>query len=260
MLIQTTGDTTTWATGLPPANGPIGGPVDIAFHDGVAHALVSLLAPGPADVVGIHRMDGPDTWTPIADLGAYAIANPPPFDVDFPTGVLYSIETWRDGFLVTDGHLNRLMQVTVDGTIDHVMQLPNVVPTGTAARGNRVLLGLAGPTPHLPADGRVVHVDVGSATVDQLAQGAPLLVDVVLGRGHDVFRLAQGVFDGPFPGAPANPNTGSLMVARDGVFEEVIGELDLPTSLEVRGQTAWVTTLTGTVLRIDDVAAPPGSL
>jgi len=253
-----TGATTTWATGLPAARLPIGGVVDIAFLDGVAHALVSLIIPAPDEVVGIYRMDGPDTWTPITDLGAYAIANPAPFPVDVPTGVLYSLETWRGGFLVTDGHLNRLMHVTGDGNVAAVMQLDNVVPTGTATRGNQILLGLAGPTPHVPADGRAVAVELDTDVTDHVAAGAPLLVDVVLGRGNEVFGLAQGEFTpGLPPATPAMPDTGSLMVARDGQFEDLVTGLDRPTSLEMRGRTAWVVTLTGTVIRLDDLP-PPG--
>lgn len=101
-------------------------------------------------------------------------------------------------------------------------------------------------------------VELDSDVTEPVADGAPLLVDVVLGRGNEVFGLAQGEFTpGLPPAAPAIPDTGSLMVARDGQFEPLVTGLDQPTSLEMRGRTAWVVTLTGTVIRVDDIP-PPG--
>ncbi|MBY5163472.1 ScyD/ScyE family protein [Salsipaludibacter albus] len=260
-----TGAAETWATGLPTAVAGIGGVVDVAFLDGVAHALVTLVG---VDVdessdtrVGLYRMEAVDEWTVLADLGAHAQANPPPDDLDVmvASGVHFALETWRGGFLVTDGHLNRLLSISAEGDVDGFLQLDNVVPTGLEARGNDVLVALAGPVPHDPADGRVVDVGHHDGAMREVARGAPLLVDVEFGRGHDLFGLAQGEFvPGTTPGFPPLPATGSLMVVRDGQFVDVVGPLDLPTSLEVVGGTAWIVTLTGTVLRVDDAAAPPG--
>ena len=55
-------------------------------------------------------------------------------------------------------------------------------------------------------------------------------------------------------GAPASANTGTLLrVSSDGSFASVVEGLDRPTSLEFVGKTAFVVTLTGKVIRIDDV-------
>ena len=40
---------------------------------------------------------------------------------------------------------------------------------------------------------------------------------------------------------------------RDGTFTSVVSEFDRPTSFEVIGKTAFVVTLTGKVVRIDNV-------
>jgi sugar lactone lactonase YvrE len=68
-----TGATTTYASGLPqliPAAG-FGGPVDVAFLGRTAYVLVTLVGPdvGGRDVVGIYRVDGPDRFTVVADIG-----------------------------------------------------------------------------------------------------------------------------------------------------------------------------------------------
>ena len=94
-----TGEVTTFASGLPPSIIGIGGLMDVTFLDGTAYAIVTLVGPefGTDDVVGIYRIDGPDSYTVIADIGAFSLANPPNTDFFVGTGVQYSIETYRGG-------------------------------------------------------------------------------------------------------------------------------------------------------------------
>src|SRR4030095_9411200 len=92
--------------------------------------------------------------------------NPPtiPFQVDVKTGLQYALQTYRGGFLVTDGHLNRVLQVTLDGQITVLIAFGNIVPTGLAVKGNTVYMAEAGPVPHLPLDGKVVSFGTKSPT------------------------------------------------------------------------------------------------
>jgi hypothetical protein len=257
-----TGAVTTYASGLPPWIIGTGGVVDVAFIGGTAYALVTLVDDPlfPTGLVnGIYRMDGPDSFTIIADLGAWNLSHPPTgFDYFVETGVLFALDVFRGGFLVTDGHLNRVLHVALDGEITEFMAFGNVVPTGLDVWGNDVYMAEAGPVPHLPVDGRVVRLQPAAASVAQVASGAPLLVDVERGRGGTLFALAQGEFGGGDPGAPAAPGTGSLVrVVGDGSFSEVEDGLDRPMSLEILGNTAYVITLTGEILRISNIAGPP---
>jgi sugar lactone lactonase YvrE len=256
-----TGDVTTFASGLPNSIIGIGGAIDVAFLGGTAYVLVTLVGPdvGGSDIVGIYRVDGPNSFTVIADIGAFNLAHPPTgFAFEVPTGLQYAIQTYRGGFVVTDGHLNRVLYVTRDGEIRYFLQLGNIVPTGLDVRGRRVYMAEAGPVPHRPEDGRVVSFGPKSTAATEVASGAPLLVDVEFGRGRTLFALSQGVFGGGDPGAPALPNTGALVkVNGDGTFTVVSGGLDRPTSLEFIGNTAYVVTLTGEIWRIADIAGPP---
>jgi hypothetical protein len=129
-----TGAVTTFASGLPERIAPTGGAMDVVFIGSTAYALVTLVGPdvGGNDVVGIYRVDGPDTFTVIADIGAFSLANPPDTDFFVPTGVQYAIEAYRGGFLVTDGHHNRVLHVTRDGLVSEFMAFGNIVPTGLA--------------------------------------------------------------------------------------------------------------------------------
>lgn len=260
-----TGNYTTFASGLPqmiPEVG-LGGITDVAFIGGTAYALVTLvddpnLFP-TGQINGIYRIDGPNSYTIIADIGAYNLANlPTGFTFDVATGVLYSIETYRSGFLVTDGHLNRVLQVTRDGAITVVMPFNNIVPTGLAVRGNQIYLSQAGPVPHRPEDGKVVAFSANSPSVTNVASGAPLVVDVEFGRGQTLFALSQGDFSGNPEGSPALPNTGSLLrVNADGTFSIIADQLDRPTSFEIIGNKAYIVTLGGDVWTVDNVAAAP---
>ena len=255
-----TGEKTTFASGLPPAIIGIGGAIDVAFIDNIAYVLVTLvndpLFPS-SDVDGIYRVDGPHSLTVVADIGAFNLANQPSgFDIAVPTGLQYALQTYRGGFLVTDGHLNRVLRVTLDGEVTVLIQFDNIVPTGLAVRGNTVYMAEAGPVPHLPQDGKVVSFEPKSPTATVVASGAPLLVDVEFGPGNSLYALSQGIFPvGSPPATPALPNTGALVkVNGDGTFTDVFHPLNQPTSLEFIGNTAYVVTLTGQIWKIDGVS------
>jgi len=255
-----TGAITTFASGLPQSIVGIGGAMDVAFIGRTAYVLVTLVGSdvGGTDTVGIYRVDGPSSFTVIADIGEFALLNPPATDFFVPTGVQYSLEAWRGGLLVTDGHHNRVLRVTRDGEITELIAFGNTVPTGLAVSGNTVYVAQAGPVPHLPEDGRVVAVASKAATATEIASGARLVVDVEFGRGRTLFALSQGIWDGVAEGSPALPNTGALVrVTANNTFTVIIEGLDRPTSLEILGNTAYIVTLGGEVWMIDGVASPP---
>jgi hypothetical protein len=147
--------------------------------------LVTLVGSdvGGSDVVGIYRVDGPDRFTVVADIGAFSIANPPATPFDVPSGVQYALATDRGRFLVTDGHLNRVLRVSRDGQISVLRAFGNLVPTGLEVRGRTISMAEAGPVPHRPETNRVVAFRPRSTTVREVAAGSPLLVDVEFGRG-----------------------------------------------------------------------------
>ena len=259
-----TGALSVYATGLPPRVLGIGGAVDVAFLAGHGYALVTMVGgdfiggPHIGDaVVGIYRLDSGGHPSPIADIGAWSIAHPPTSGYRLTTGVQYAIAPYRGGFLVTDGHHNRVLQVTVEGAITEVATFTNVVPTGLEVQGGRVWVAQAGPVPHVAESGRILALDRGSEP-QVVAQGARLLVDVELGPQHQLYALSQGVWDGVMEGSPALPNTGRLTrVTSGGGLAPVTDEaghqlvLDRPTSVEFVGRTAYVVSLSGDVYTID---------
>jgi sugar lactone lactonase YvrE len=269
-----TGAVTPFATGLPMQTPlGVGGAMDVVFHGGTAYVLVTAVddpffdiigLPRTGAVNGLYRIDGPTSHTVVADIGAYNLAHPrgPDIQVLFGTGILYALETFRGDILVSDGHLNRVLKIGRSGGIEVFKEFGNIVPTGLETHGNTLLMAEAGPTPHLPADGKVAAIDAGSGAVAEVASGARLAVDVELGLGQTLFVLSQGFWDDQNPnnmdGSPADPGTGALFrVDGDGGVTELVDGLNIPTSMELVGNTAYVVTLLGEVWKIDGVAAPP---
>jgi hypothetical protein len=255
-----TGNASTAASGLPTRKIFIGGAMDVAFVGTTMYVLVSVVGPdvGGNSVVGIYRRDGSGGFSVFADLGTWSIDNPPATAFDLPDGVQFALQPVADGFLVTDGHHNRVLHVSSTGEITQRMQFPNIVPTGLAVTHGTVFLAQAGPIPHLPATGKVVSFPLNPAgpIAHEVASGYSLLVDVESGPDGALYALSQGDSPGNVPPAsPAAPDSGELLlVNRNGSFTELVNKLDLPTSLDFVGDTAFVTTLNGEVWKITNVS------
>jgi len=235
----------------------------VAFVGRTAYVLVTLVSPdiGGTAIDGIYRMDGPDQFTVIANIGQFNLNNPP--TIRFPyfvkTGVLFAMQPYQGGFLVTDGHLNRVLSVTLDGKISVAEAFDDIVPTGlTLGPRHTVFMAEAGPVPHLPQDGQIVKFQPNSPdVVTEVASGASLLVGVKFAGGH-LFALSQGPgVSGAPPGSPAQPNSGALVRANpDGTFTFLLDHINLPASFNFIGNTAYIVTLTGEVLQVDHVFGP----
>jgi hypothetical protein len=264
-----TGEATEVGHGLPTKVIDIGGAMDVSFLGGRAYVLVTVAGPdvgGPrGTVTGIYRMRPDGAFSVFADLGRWS-TNHPPKDPDWfvPSGVQYSMQTWRRGFVVTDAHLGRLIRVSHGGRISELVAFPttNAVPLGLEADGRRLYVSMAGPIPHVPSDSHIGVVRRDGTVSTVAGWGADytgnrgLLVDVEQGRREHLYGLLQGYWNlDPIPeneGFPAAPRTGEIVVVRgDGTFETVVRRLDRPTSLELVHRTAYVVTLTGKVLRIN---------
>ncbi len=259
-----------YADGLPPKAfmGDIGGPVDVAFAGRTAYVLVTLVsgtilgdppAPfgDPEAKNGLYRIERDGSNTLVADLGQWSVDNPPEPAFFVDTGVHFALEPYRGGFLVTDGHHNRVLWVSRHGSIHEIATFGNVVPTGLETAFGRVFVTQLGPIPHDPEDGKVVALRPGREP-REVASGASMLIDVERGPHGKLYGLSQGQWDGVGEGSRALENTGRLVVVgRHGDLRPVVDRrgrelvLDRPTSLEFVGSTAYVVSVTGVVYRVD---------
>jgi len=259
-----TGAKSTFASGLPESVIGVAGAVDVEFVGRTAYVLVAVVgddAEGPngpgSSVDGIYRVDGPTSFTVVADLGAFSLANPPETDFFLDRGVQWAFEATRSGFIVTDAHHNRVLQVSRQGEVGELIAFDNIVPTGLALDGRTVYMAEAGPVPHLPETGRIVAFDVRNPEPRVVASGFSLMIDVEIGRCGVLYGLSQGDSPGMVPdGSPALGDSGELLrVNRDGTMTPVVDELDLPTSFQLTRDTAFVVTLNGEVWRVDNVGS-----
>lgn len=250
-----TGAASTYASGLP-VTAP-GGVFDVAFVGGTAYVLISVVGPdvGGSDVGGIYRVDDVDDTTLIADTATWSIENPPDADYFVPSGVQYAFVPFEGGFLITDGHHNRILFADLEGEITEVVQLGNIVPTGLQVDRSKAYVAEAGPIPHDPATGRVVALDPAHPSPRAVASGYSLIVDVEA-ASCGLYALSQGDSPGDVePGSPGLPDSGELLrVNGNGTYTAIVDGLDLPTSLSFVGDTAFIVTLGGEVLVVDDVA------
>ena len=263
------GRVTPYAEGLPPKAFPedVGGAIDVAFLGRTAYVLVTFVSGNylgepfgdPKAKNGLYRIERDGSNTLVADLGQWSVDHPPEPAAVLDTGVHFALETYGGGFLVTDGHHNRVLGVSQNGSIREVATFKNVVPTGLEAGtfpGN-VFVTQMGPIPHEPEDGKVLALRVFSEP-REVASGARMLIDVERGPHGRLYVVSQGRWNGPFEGSPAAPNTGRLLVVGqhgdltpvvDGDGKELV--LDRPTSVEFVGHTGYVVSLTGVVYRVD---------
>ena len=209
---------------------------------------------GVAD--GIYRLKRNGDFTLVADIGKWSVENPPVPAFFIDTGVQYAMERYHGGFLVTDGHHNRVLRVGRNGSINEVATFGNVVPTGLEVTKHRVLITQLGPIPHEPEDGKVIALRRRSEPIE-IASGASMLIDVERGPHGKLYALSQGQWDGAGEGSPAKPNIGRLVIVkRDGSLKPVVDRrgqelvLDRPTSMEFVGDTAYVVSVDGTVYKI----------
>jgi hypothetical protein len=260
-----TGAVSLFADGLPPQVLGIGGAMDVAFIGHTAYVLVTMVG---GDIVGgehfgdatdgIYRLNRDGSFTVIADIGAFSAANPPATDDFITTGVQYAMQPIHRGFLVTDGHHNRVLRVALDGDVSELVTFGNIVPTGLDVSGNTVYLSRLGPIPHVPEDGRILSFTTRGQALREVARGASMTVDVELGRHHTVYALSQGNWNGEGEGSPAFPDSGRLVRAEHGNLEplhDAAGNelvLDRPTSFELVGDTAYVVSLAGNVVKVDN--------
>jgi hypothetical protein len=261
-----TGSARVVGRGLPRKVIDIGGGMDVAFRGDTAFVLVSVAGVdvgGPDVVMGIYRLKRDGTFSVFADTGSWSAAHPPK-DPDWfvPQGVQYSMEVWRQGFLIADAHHGRVLRVGRTGRIRELVAFGSTdrVPLGLEVAHGKVFLSTAGPIPHVPATSKLNRISPnGSVRVvgrwgSGYAGNRGLAIDVEHDRGR-LYGLLQGHWNlDPTPeneGFPAARKTGEIVVVQpDGTFLTVVKGLDRPTSLELVDGVGYAVTITGKILRI----------
>ena len=201
------GSETVVGSGLPPRVIFVGGAMDVAFVGHRAYVLVTAAGsdfPPSNAVMGIYRLKRDGTFSVFADLGTWSAAHPPADpDWNAAQGLQYSFDVWRDGFVVADAHLGRVIRVDSRGHISELLAFPstNSVPTGLEVANGTVEIHLAvlEHGPDVPRERVDVDLQADSEgrpradTGADASEGSPLDRLVQLEHAAPIVLVAEGV-------------------------------------------------------------------
>jgi sugar lactone lactonase YvrE len=261
-----TGERTTFAMGIPSGAQQPGGPgfgvADIVFLDGDLYYLITggftYISPDLAAYPnGVYRIENDGSSKLIANISKFNDDNPVTFPDANPGGNPFGITARNGELYVTDGNYNRVLHITTAGKIDIVASFENVVTTGiTATDKGPLIVTEFGGFPFDPASGKVMQVGVPTGNEVTLAAGYSHIISAAYGPGGKLYALSMGDQADPSSGDEAVPFTGKiLLVNADGTLTPIVDGLMLGTSLDISGDTAYVTSLIGEVYQINDLSS-----
>jgi len=235
------------------------GAADVAF---VGNTLYALLAGGgcshgnPATPNGVIQVDVVHhTWSYLADLSAFELANPPvnpgPSIVDWePDGSWYGMLAVRGDLYATEPNHQQIDRISpATGKVDLVVDISGssslwVGPTGIAYHGNFFFGNLA-PFPINPGSANVFKL-TPSGNFKVWQPGLTTVVGVVFDRHDNLYVLELSDAAG-FP----NPGNGKIVrVSPSGQTEDILTGLIVPTAMTIGPDGALYVSNSG--------AAPPG--
>jgi hypothetical protein len=253
------GEVTTEASDLPSlaVDGEGSGIADVAF---IGSNLYFLLTGSMNEVGveewpnGVYRVTGDSGAVLVADISAFNDANPVDFPDAFPGGNPFGLQVRSGEFIATDGNYNRVLRITTGGNVSILTSFDNVVPTGIEATdGGPVYVTQFSAFPHAPADGKVVQITVPSGAVSEIASGFSQMIDVEFGPGNQLYALNFGDAAGEQEGEP--PPSGKLFRVEGSTLTPLVDGIAVPTSLDIDGETAFITTLAGQVWKVDGISS-----
>jgi hypothetical protein len=212
----------------------VSGVADVAF---IGNTLYALLAGGgcshgvAAVPNGIVRINDNGSWTLVANLSAWELANPvaePAADFE-PEGTWYDMVAVRGDLYTVDPNQGQLVKVTTDGTISRVLDfsvpLGHVVPTALAYHGN-FYVGNLNTFPIVDGSSNIYKVNP-SGEVQVRHEG----LTAVLGLAFDdrsrlyVLEMTVGA-EGPTPGLGR-----VVRIEPNGTMTTIATGLSLPTGM-----------------------------
>lgn len=257
------------AGGLPSSFDPfrdVLGPSDVVILEGRIYVLqcaTGLLQDmDPATPNGIYVVEDDGTFTLVADLTAWIVANPTaltPGDYN-DLGEPYRMVASDDGFWVLEANRGELLSVTLEGEVTRIADLSAAHPVWTAlvaAPDGGVYAGTLTPAPHTEGTARVVHI-TADGQVSDVWTVLTTVTGLAIGPDGSLYALemATGI------GSDGNmrPGTGRLL-RQTGLdsYEEVVTGLEYPIDLELGPDDALYVALpaygandqAGAIIRVD---------
>jgi hypothetical protein len=240
-MIDWNGTRTTITDQLPSsqANEIIGGDVegvaDVAFVDNKLYALLAGAGCShgvPTVPNGIVRVEPNGSWTMIANLSAFQMANPVahPEPADFePDGTWYSMINVRGDLYALEPNHGELVKVTTSGSITRVVDISaevgHIVPTALAYHGNFYMGNLS--TFPIAGGASKIYKVTPSGNIKEDVDGLNTVLGLVFDKNARLYVL-ELTAGAPFP----TPGMGRILrVEPNGQKSVIATGLSLPTGM-----------------------------
>lgn len=252
--VDAKGHVSTVASGFPSAlsaRPDVLGVADVAFLDGQLYALVSGggCSHGASKPNMIAKVDtATGRWTMLADLSAAVMEHPaastaPDFEAD---GVFYSLIAARGKLYAMEANHGQVWSITKKGDVEMVTDISktdgHIVPTTLVDSNGSLLVSSLGTfpialnasplltlRPGCGAGGGYPVEDCGPGTLHVASSSWPGLTTIV-GMAWGPDRLLYLLELSDAAGFP-NPGAGKVVRVRNGVAEDVITGLSVPTGM-----------------------------
>lgn len=212
----------------------VSGVSDVAF---IGNTLYALLAGGgcshgvAAVPNGIVRINNNGSWTLVANLSAWELANPAAeLPVDFePEGTWYDMVAVRGDLYTVDPNQGQLVKVTTDGTISRVLDFSvsqgHVVPTALAYHGN-FYIGNLNTFPIVDGSSNIYKVNP-SGELQVRHEGVTAVLGLAFDHNARLYVLEMTVgAEGPTPGLGR-----VIRIDPNGSVHTIATGLSLPTGM-----------------------------
>jgi hypothetical protein len=238
-VISSNGVRTTVTDKLPSATNALGdviGVGDVAF---VGNSLYAILTGAgcshgvPSIPNSVIRIESNDTWTSIANLSKFILANPVknPNPGDFePDGDWYSMISVGSDFYAVEANQGQLVKISGNGTISRIIDISaskgHIVPTVIDYRDGYFYVGNLNPFPIVAGSSKIYKISL-TGDIQEWATG----FTTVLGLAHDKkgnLYVLENTVGSQFPA----PGLGRIVkVDQHGGKEVIATGFSLPTGL-----------------------------
>ena len=183
---------------------------------------------------GIVRINSNGTWTDVANLSAFQmanpVANPEPDDFE-PDGTWYSMVAVRGALFAVEPNHGELDMITTDGQIRRIADISktqgHIVPTAVAYHGN-FYIGNLHTFPIEDGSSKIIKI-TPSGEVKTVATGFTTVLGLVFDN-RDRMYVLENTTGNPFP----TPGTGKVLrVDPSGHVTEIASGLFLPTAMTI---------------------------
>jgi len=243
--IESNGERTTVADGLPSGitslpTGDTNGAADIAFVDGELYALTAGGGcshgnpnfPNSVVHIDVERHHAEIVANLSRFFREHPVAHPNPEDFE-PDGTPYSMRTFRGDLIVMEPNHGRLLRINltrwteprIEQLADLSAPLGHIVPTAVANLDDRFFIGNLGLFPVVVGSSKLYQVTHNGFVIDYWG-GFTTILDVQPDSQGRIYVLE-------FSSAAGFPNVGQGRIIRisDGIAEEIVSGLNVPTSI-----------------------------